>query len=95
MGYYKIISIVNNKKRKTMKKKPLLPNLYNLVDELVKFRNTYADYKPKKNATAFCMLEEDFTKTIRGIQKFYPYINYENLLSDIDEKKYLDNTNEQ
>lgn len=74
-----------------MKKKPL-PNLYNLVDELVKFRNTYADYKPKKDATAFCMLEEDFNKTIRGIQNFYPYINYEKLLKDIDEKNFLDST---
>ena len=59
-----------------MSEKKQLPNLFNLVDNLVKIRNTYKDYDPKNKKTIeFLMLENDFNKTIRGIQNFYNYID--------------------
>ena len=69
-----------------------MPNLYNLVDDLVKIRNTYKDYEPKSKKTIeFLMLENDFNKTIRGIQNFYNYIDYDKLINDINSKDFYDN----
>lgn len=75
-----------------MSEKKALPNLYNLVDDLVKIRNTYKDYEPKSKKTIeFLMLENDFNKTIRGIQNFYNYIDYDKLINDINSKDFYDN----
>jgi len=75
-----------------MSEKKQLPNLFNLVDNLVKIRNTYKDYDPKNKKTIeFLMLENDFNKTIRGIQNFYNYIDYDKLINDINSKDFIDN----
>ena len=75
-----------------MSEKKQLPNLFNLVDDLVKIRNTYKDYDPKNKKTIeFLMLENDFNKTIRGIQNFYNYIDYDKLINDINSKDFIDN----
>ena len=75
-----------------MREKKELPNLFNLVDDLVKIRNTYKDYEPKSKKTIeFLMLENDFNKTIRGIQNFYNYIDYDKLINDINSKDFIDN----
>jgi len=75
-----------------MSEKKALPNLYNLVDDLVKIRNTYKDYEPKSKKTIeFLMLENDFNKTIRGIQNFYNYIDYDKLINDVNSKDFIDN----
>jgi len=75
-----------------MSEKKQLPNLFNLVDNLVKIRNTYKDYDPKNKKTIeFLMLENDFNKTIRGIQNFYNYIDYDKLINDVDNKNFIDN----
>ena len=75
-----------------MSEKKELPNLFNLVDDLVKIRNTYKDYEPKSKKTIeFLMLENDFNKTIRGIQNFYNYIDYDKLINDINSKDFIDN----
>ena len=75
-----------------MSEKKQLPNLFNLVDDLVKIRNTYKDYEPKNKKTIeFLMLEDDFNKTIRGIQNFYNYIDYDKLINDVDNKNFIDN----
>ena len=75
-----------------MSEKKQLPNLFNLVDDLVKIRNTYKDYDPKNKKTIeFLMLENDFNKTIRGIQNFYNYIDYDKLINDVDNKNFIDN----
>ncbi len=75
-----------------MSEKKELPNLFNLVDNLVKIRNTYKDYEPKSKKTIeFLMLEDDFNKTIRGIQNFYNYIDYDKLINDVNSKDFIDN----
>ena len=75
-----------------MSEKKELPNLFNLVDNLVKIRNTYKDYEPKNKKTIeFLMLEDDFNKTIRGIQNFYNYIDYDKLINDVNSKDFIDN----
>jgi len=75
-----------------MSEKKQLPNLFNLVDNLVKIRNTYKDYDPKNKKTIeFLMLENDFNKTIRGIQNFYNYIDYDKLINDVNNKNFIDN----
>jgi len=75
-----------------MSEKKELPNLFNLVDDLVKIRNTYKDYEPKSKKTIeFLMLENDFNKTIRGIQNFYNYIDYDKLINDVNSKDFIDN----
>lgn len=75
-----------------MSEKKQLPNLFNLVDDLVKIRNTYKDYDPKNKKTIeFLMLENDFNKTIRGIQNFYNYIDYDKLINDVNNKNFIDN----
>ncbi len=75
-----------------MSEKKEVPNLFNLVDNLVKIRNTYKDYEPKNKKTIeFLMLEDDFNKTIRGIQNFYNYIDYDKLINDVNSKDFIDN----
>ncbi len=75
-----------------MSEKKEVPNLFNLVDNLVKIRNTYKDYEPKSKKTIeFLMLEDDFNKTIRGIQNFYNYIDYDKLINDVNSKDFIDN----
>ena len=75
-----------------MSEKKQLPNLFNLVDNLVKIRNTYKDYEPKSKKTIeFLMLEDDFNKTIRSIQNFYNYIDYDKLINDVNSKDFIDN----
>ena len=57
-----------------MSEKKQLPNLFNLVDDLVKIRNTYNDYKPyskiKKDTLDFLCLENDFNNTIKRYKHF-------------------------
>jgi len=78
-----------------MSKTKQVPNLFNLVDKLVMIRNTYKDYEPKNKKTIdFMMLENDFNKTIRAIQNFYNYIDYDKMINDIKSNNFVDN-NEQ
>ena len=75
-----------------MSKEKKLPNLYNLVDKLVMIRNTYKDYEPKSKKTIdFMMLEHDFNDTIREIQNFYDYIDYNKMIDDIKNNNFVDN----
>ena len=77
-----------------MSKQKQMPNLYNLVDKLVMIRNTYKDYEPKNKKTIdFMMLENDFNKTIREIQNFYDYIDYNKMIDDIKNDNFVDNSN--
>ena len=77
-----------------MSKQKQMPNLYNLVDKLVMIRNTYKDYEPKNKKTIdFMMLENDFNKTIREIQNFYDYIDYNKMIDDIKNNNFVDNSN--
>ena len=77
-----------------MSKEKQLPNLYNLVDKLVMIRNTYKQYEPKSKKTIdFMMLENDFNKTIREIQNFYDYIDYNKMIDDIKNNNFVDNSN--
>jgi hypothetical protein len=58
-------------------------------------RNTYKDYEPKNKKTInFMMLEHDFNKTIKSIQNFYNYIDYDKMINDIKNNNFVDN-NEQ
>ena len=69
-----------------MSEKTQLPNLFNLVDDLVKIRNTYNDYKPyskvKKDTLDFLCSENDFNNTIKKIQTFYDYIDYDKMIKE-------------
>ena len=77
-----------------MSKQKQMPNLYNLVNKLVMIRNTYKDYEPKNKKTIdFMMLENDFNKTIREIQNFYDYIDYNKMIDDIKNDNFVDNSN--
>ena len=77
-----------------MSKEKQLPSLYNLVDKLVMIRNTYKDYEPKSKKTIdFMMLENDFNNTIREIQNFYDYIDYNKMIDDIKNNNFVDNSN--
>ena len=77
-----------------MSKQKQMPNLYNLVDKLVMIRNTYKDYEPKNKKTIdFMLLENDFNKTIREIQNFYDYIDYNKMIDDIKNDNFVDNSN--
>ena len=75
-----------------MSEKKELPNLFNLVDDLVKIRNTYNDYKPyskiKKDTLDFLCLENDFNNTIKKIQTFYDYIDYDKMIKENNVKDY-------
>ena len=69
-----------------MSEKKEVPNLFSLVDDLVKIRNTYNDYKPyskiKKDTLDFLCLENDFNNTIKKIQTFYNYIDYDKMIKE-------------
>ena len=39
------------------------------------------------------MLENDFNKTIREIQNFYDYIDYNKMIDDIKNDNFVDNSN--
>ena len=76
-----------------MSKAKQLPNLVNLVDKLVMIRNTYKDYEPKSKKTIdFMMLEHDFNNTIRKLQNFYDYIDYNKMIDDIKSNNFVDNS---
>jgi len=61
-------------------------NLYNVVDNLVMVRNSLSDFVNSKvkdiDSGEMHFYISKLNKEIKNVQKFYPYLDYDKMISD-------------